>query len=181
MSIKSPQDVRDFWFSEEMLPYWFKKSDDIDSQIIQLFGATYEAAHAGKLDHWMNRAEDALALMITLDQFPRNLFRESGRSFESNGLALKYARIALDKGYDQQCDEAARTFFYLPFMHSENLADQDRSIKLYENLGDQNSLHFAQKHRDIVAQFGRFPHRNDVLGRENTPEETEFLKTHSGF
>lgn len=181
MSTKSPQDVRDFWFSKEMRPYWFQKSDDIDRQIIQIFGSTYEAAHAGRLDHWINEADDALALVITLDQFPRNMFRGSGRSFESNDLALRHARTALDKGYDQQCDPTARQFFYLPFMHSEDLTDQERSVKLYEALGNQNSLHFAREHRDIVAQFGRFPHRNAVLDRENTPEETEFLKTHSGF
>lgn len=181
MTTKSPQDVRDFWFSAEMEPYWFEKSDDIDNQIIQLFGSTYEAAHGERLNHWMNGPEDALALMITLDQFPRNMFRGSGRSFESNDIVLKHARAAIVQGFDQKTDAKARQFFYLPFMHSEDLADQERSVKLYEALGDENSLRFAIVHRDIVAQFGRFPHRNAVLGRENTPEETEFLKTHKGF
>lgn len=181
MALKSPQDVRDFWFSDLMQPFWFKKSDEIDRQIIQLFGETYEAAHAGRLKHWMDTPEDALALVIVLDQFPRNMFRGSGRSFESNDLALSVARRVLDRGYDQSLDPTRRQFLYLPFMHSEDPDDQDRSVRLYEALGNQHSLHFACEHRDIVARFGRFPHRNAVLGRENTSEETEFLKTHDGF
>lgn len=181
MTVKTPQDVRDFWFSEDMQPFWFAKSDQIDRQIIQLFGETYEAAHAGRLSGWLGNAGDALALIIVLDQFPRNMFRGSGRSFESNDLALSAARVALDKGFDQAQEPTPRQFFYLPFMHSEELADQERSVRLYEALGNENSLHFAREHRDIVARFGRFPHRNAVLGRDSTAEETEFLKTHSGF
>lgn len=181
MTIKTPQDVRDFWFSAEMQPYWFKKSDEIDRRIIQLFGPTYEAAYGGHLQDWAQNALDSLALVIVLDQFPRNMFRGSPRSFESNDHALAEARHALDKGYDQECDETTRQFFYLPFMHSEDLADQERSVALYEALGNDHSLHFAREHRDIVARFGRFPHRNAVLGRENLAEEAEFLKTHSGF
>ena len=181
MSVKTPQDVRDFWFSDQMQPFWFKKSDDIDRQIIQLFGETYEAAHAGRLKHWLDGPEDALALAIVLDQFPRNMFRGSARSFESNDLALTVARQALADGHDQQLDPTRRQFLYLPFMHSEDLQDQELSVRLYEALGNEHSLHFAREHRDIVARFGRFPHRNAVLGRENTPEEAEFLKTHDGF
>ncbi len=181
MSVKTPQDVRDFWFSDQMQPFWFKKSDDIDRQIIQLFGETYEAAHAGRLKHWLDGPEDALALAIVLDQFPRNMFRGSARSFESNDLALTVARQALADGHDQQLDPTRRQFLYLPFMHSEDLQDQERSVRLYEALENEHSLHFAREHRDIVARFGRFPHRNAVLGRENTPEEAEFLQTHDGF
>ncbi|MDP0928529.1 DUF924 family protein [Paracoccus onubensis] len=181
MTVKTPQDVHDFWFSDGMRPYWFQKSDEIDRQIIQLFTPTYEAAHAGRLDHWGANAQDALALVITLDQFPRNMFRGNARSFESNDLALGHARHALEQGFDQECDETARAFFYLPFMHSEELADQEKSVKLYEALGNANSLHFARDHHDIIQRFGRFPHRNAILSRENTDDETEFLKTHSGF
>lgn len=181
MSLKTPKDVRDFWFSEEMRPYWFEKSDEIDNQIIRFFGESYEAAHAGRLTDWMGNAEDALALCILLDQCPRNMFRGSDRSFESNDLALTVARQALERGFDQQVDATARQFFYLPFMHSEDIDDQDRSVRLYEALGDRNSLHFAREHRDIIARFGRFPHRNAALGRESTAEEAAFLETHSGF
>lgn len=181
MQIKTPAEVLDFWFSERMRPSWFAKSDEIDAEIRQDFTQTYEAAHAGELNHWMDRPHDALALAIVLDQFPRNIFRGSARSFESNDLALRVAYTALDRGHDAEVTAEERQFFYLPLMHSEELADQERSVTLYEALGDENSLKFAREHRDIVARFGRFPHRNAILGRDSTPEETEFLKTHSGF
>ncbi len=178
---KTAQDVLDFWFSEEMRPHWFSKSDQIDKDIAARFSETYEAAHAGRLDEWMEEADSALALVIVLDQFPRNIHRGGPRSFESNDLALRHARTALDRGYDRDQDPERRQFLYLPFMHSEDLADQERSVRLYEDLGNDNSLHFAREHRDIVARFGRFPHRNAILDRDSTPEEAEFLKTHSGF
>lgn len=178
---KTAQDVLDFWFSEEMRPHWFSKSDQIDKDIAARFSETYEAAHAGRLDEWMEKADSALALVIVLDQFPRNIHRGGPRSFESNDLALRHARTALDRGYDRAQDPERRQFLYLPFMHSEDLADQERSVRLYEDLGNDSSLHFAREHRDIVARFGRFPHRNAILDRDSTPEEAEFLKTHSGF
>lgn len=178
---KTPQDVLDFWFSDLMKPNWFAKSDDIDSRIRNDFAETYQAAHEGRLDHWMEDADSALALVIVLDQFPRNIHRGDARSFESNDIALRHARTALERGFDRDQSPDRRQFFYLPFMHSEDLADQERSVALYEVLGNDHSLHFARDHRDIVARFGRFPHRNAILGRDSTPEETEFLKTHSGF
>lgn len=181
MTTASPEQIRDFWFSDEMRPYWFERSDAIDQKITETFGPTYQAAHDGALDHWIETPEDALALIIALDQFPRNMFRGSPRSFESNDIALRHARAALDRGHDAQVAADARSFFYLPFMHSEDLADQERSVALYQVLGNEIGLKFAEEHRDIVARFGRFPHRNAVLGRETTEEEAEFLKTHSGF
>ncbi|MDB6177155.1 DUF924 domain-containing protein [Paracoccus sp. Z330] len=181
MTLKTPLDISNFWFAAEMQPYWFKKSDDIDRQIIQLFAETYEAAHAGRLSDWAHDCESALALVIVLDQFPRNMFRNSSRSYESNDLALTVARRALENGCDGKVDPTRRQFFYLPFMHSEDLDDQNKSVALYEALGNAHSLHFAKEHRDIIARFGRFPHRNAVLGRQNSPEEEAFLKTHTGF
>lgn len=181
MTIKTAKDVLAFWFSDRMKPYWFAKSDQIDTQISEEFGDTYQAAHDGQLDGWMDSSDQALALCIVLDQFPRNMFRGSPRSFESNDRVLGYARMALDRGFDQEQDPKRRQFFYLPFMHSEDLSDQRQSVALYEELGNQHSLHFAREHHDIVARFGRFPHRNTVLGRNSTPEEAEFLKTHKGF
>ncbi|MBM3603764.1 MAG: DUF924 domain-containing protein [Alphaproteobacteria bacterium] len=178
---KTPEQVLDFWFSDRMQPFWFAKSDEIDAHIRDEFGATYEEAHAGRLDHWIEAPDTALALVIALDQFPRNIFRGSPRSFESNDLALRHARTSLERGYDARQAPDRRQFLYLPFMHSEDLDDQTRSVQLYEALGNQHSLHFARDHRDIVARFGRFPHRNAILGRDSTPEEAEFLKTHSGF
>lgn len=181
MTVQTPQAIRDFWFAPENQPFWFEKSDDFDQQVISQFGDTYEAAALDKLPGWLDDPQDALALVIALDQFPRNMFRGSPRSFESNDLALRYARAALDRGYDKEIEEIRRPFLYLPFMHSEDLADQDLSVHLYEAYGNENNLKFAQEHRDIIARFGRFPHRNAVLGREDTPEEAEFLQTHKGF
>ncbi|WP_304619407.1 DUF924 family protein [Paracoccus sediminilitoris] len=181
MTVTTAAEVLDFWFSDQMQPYWFAKSDQIDAQIGQRFADTYQAAHDGQLDDWMTDADSALALCIVLDQFPRNMFRGSPRSFESNRIALDHARKALELGHDQAQDPTRRQFFYLPFMHSEDLADQTTSVRLYEDLGNQHSLHFAREHRDIVERFGRFPHRNAVLGRDSTPEEAVFLETHKGF
>ena len=181
MTIKTAQDVLDFWFSVATEADWFAKSDEFDRRIAQDFGDTYEAAHRRELDGWMETPQGALALVIALDQFPRNMFRGSGRSFESNDLALEHARAAVEAGYDRQVDPTQRQFFYLPFMHSEDLPDQTRSVELYEALGNESSLQYAIAHRDIVERFGRFPHRNAALDRPSTPDEAEFLKTHSGF
>jgi uncharacterized protein (DUF924 family) len=181
MTTKTAQDVLDFWFSEDVAPNWFVKSDDIDAAIRDRFADTYQAAHRRELDGWAETPQGALALVIVLDQFPRNIFRGSGRAFESNDIVLDHARKALDAGFDQQVDARARQFFYLPFMHSEDLPDQTRSVELYEALGNANSLDYAIQHRDIVERFGRFPHRNAALDRPNTPDEDEFLKTHKGF
>lgn len=181
MTIRTAQDVLDFWFSADMEPNWFAKSDAIDVRIRDRFAATYEAAHRRELDDWAATPEGALALIVVLDQFPRNLFRGAGRAFESNDIALEHARAALDAGFDGQVDPTRRQFFYLPFMHSEDLPDQTRSVELYEALGNPSSLDYAIQHRDIVERFGRFPHRNAALDRPNTPDEEEFLKTHNGF
>jgi uncharacterized protein (DUF924 family) len=173
--------VLDFWFSENVEKHWFVRSDDLDEDIKQRFLALYEQAHSGALDAWGSELHSALALTIILDQFPRNMFRGSGRAFEADAKARQIAKAAIEKGFDQQVSEKQRAFFYLPLMHSEELADQQQSVELYEALGNENSLDYAQQHLDIIAQFGRFPHRNIALKRENTPQETEFLKTHSGF
>lgn len=177
----TPADILSFWFSDRMQPYWFAKSNEIDKEIAARFCDSYEAARAGQLDHWAGSADDALALVITLDQFPRNIYRGGPRAFESDALALRHAKAALEAGHDAAQPAERRTFFYLPFMHAETLEDQTRSVELYEALGNENALHFAHEHRDIIARFGRFPHRNAILGRESSDEEREFLKTHSGF
>ena len=176
-----PQDVLDFWFSAKMRENWFNKSDGIDAEIREKFLAAYEDARADKLEDWKQQPESALALTILFDQFPRNMFRGSPRSFESDGLARDVAAQALDHDFDRKLSAEQRQFFYLPFMHSEHLSDQKRCVDLYEKLGDEFSLGFARQHHDIIERFGRFPHRNKVLDRETTSEEAEFLKEHAGF
>lgn len=178
---KTPQQILDFWFSDHLSRYWFAKSDDIDREIAARFAGTHEAAHAGRLDDWIEEPDSALALVIALDQFPRNIYRGGPRAYASDPLALSHAEAALDRGHDQTQPPERRQFFYLPFMHTEDLAAQNRSVALYEALGNEKALHFARDHRDIIARFGRFPHRNAILGRDTTPDEAAFLKTHSGF
>lgn len=173
--------VLDFWFAPGMQDRWFVRSDDFDRQIVERFGALYDRAHLGELSDWSDSREGALALTIVLDQFPRNMFRGSPRAFESDHQARCLCRKVLAKGFDQQSSIDERQFLYLPLEHSEALRDQKDSVEMYRALGDAEALDFAIRHHDIIAQFGCFPHRNAVVGRENTPEETEFLKTHSGF
>ena len=129
-----------------------------------------------ELDSMANDPQGCLALIILLDQFSRNMFRGSAQAFAADEKALAHARTAVERGLDQQLPPFQRTFVYLPFEHSESLADQDRSVALFEALGDENTYDYAVRHRDIIVRFGRFPHRNVILGRESTPEELEFLK-----
>lgn len=177
----NPQDILNFWFSEATAAHWFVRSDALDIEIKLRFSAVYEQALVGGLADWEKDANTALALSIVLDQFPRNMFRGTPKAFASDAQACHLSKSALEKAYDQAVDQTARQFFYLPLMHSEVLEDQELCVKLYEALGNDFSLGFAREHRDIVKRFGRFPHRNAILGRQNTPEETEFLKTHTGF
>ncbi len=173
-SIALPTDVLAFWM-EAGPDRWFKKDDAFDAAILDRFVATYEAAADGKLADWEATPDGALAHVIVLDQFPRNMFRGSARTYAADPLARAVADRALARQDDRMVDPALRTFFYLPFMHSEALADQERCVALYRALGDAESLRYAEDHADIVRRFGRFPHRNDVLGRATTAEEQAFL------
>lgn len=158
---------------------WFAKDDDFDARFKDFCLDLHMQAAARGLDHWSGTAEGALALLILLDQLPRNAFRGTAHMFATDPLARMIAEKAIAAGQDMQIESLLRGFFYLPFMHSETLADQERSVRLNAPLGG-DSLAYAIEHRDIIARFGRFPHRNDVLGRETTPEEAAFLDS-GGF
>ena len=173
--------VLDFWFAPGMEKKWFERSDEIDHEIRTRFGALYERARRGELDGWAETREGALALTIVLDQFPRNMFRGSPRAFESDHHARMLCRKVLAEGFDQESTFEERLFLYLPLEHSESMRDQKDSLKMYTALGNAEILDYALQHHDIIARFGCFPHRNHVIGRETTPEEAEFLKTHKGF
>ena len=153
---------------------WFAKDADFDRRFREAFIQAHEAAARGDLDGWAATAEGALALLLLLDQFPRNVFRGMPRMYATDAAARRIAAAAVDAGHDQGMPRELRTFFYLPFGHSEDLADQERSVKLCAPLGPPDSVQ-AEGHHDIVKRFGRFPHRNRVLGRNMTPEEQEFL------
>lgn len=189
-------EVLTFWFGERGLEdgvdeatasRWFKsKSDAFDEEIRSRFGAVYEKAKAGSLDDWASSPRGRLALLLLLDQFSRNMFRGSGRMFESDAKALSLALEGLALGHDRAVGVDGRKFFYMPLMHAEDLPNQERCISLFEEMRDEldgkaresaaESVGFAVRHRDIIKRFGRFPHRNEMLGRASTPEEIEFLK-----
>ncbi len=171
--VTTATDVVQFWRNAGP-QRWFRKDEAFDADFRMRFMAAHEAAARGALDTWTSTAEGALALLILLDQFPRNSFRGTARMFATDAQARDVSRAALASGFDQQTDASLRNFFYLPFMHSEELADQDRALALCTALGP-DARHHAQVHRDIIVRFGRFPHRNAVLGRATTPDEQEFL------
>jgi uncharacterized protein (DUF924 family) len=170
----TPAEIIAFW-REAGPDKWFNKSDAFDAEIRHRFLATHEAAAAGRLSDWQTSPDGALALLLLLDQFPRNLFRGDARTYATDPLAREIADRAIANGFDAKVDSALRGFFYLPFMHSEKLADQERCVALYRAAGDANGTKWAEHHADIVGKYGRFPHRNALLGRETTPEEQAFL------
>jgi len=173
-----PADVVGYW-SNAGPAKWFARSWRFDEAIRLKFEPVHHRAARGEYSAWLNEPQGALALMILLDQFPRNLYRDSGHAFATDPLARSLAARAIEAGHDQHVDAALRIFFYLPFTHSEALADQDRSVALFEAhdaaTGDIESLKFAVTHREVIRRFGRFPHRNPALGRESTAEELAFL------
>jgi uncharacterized protein (DUF924 family) len=173
MSVAAPAAVIAFWRAAGP-DRWFERDNAFDDEVRRRFLATYEAAAAGKLTDWEQSAEGSLALLILLDQFPRNMFRGEARAFATDALARAVASRAILNGFDGAFPDM-RGFFYLPFEHSENLADQERCIALYKAAGDADGVKWAEIHADIIRRFGRFPHRNAVLGRMTTPEEQKFL------
>ena len=186
----SPDDILDFWFGREDEPgygefrhAWFQKDEDFDRQVQTRFREVYERAANGELDGWRKEARSALALVILLDQFPRNMFRGDARTHATDAKALETAEYAVARALDRELPAFQRMFLYMPYMHSESVEIQRRSVDLFERLageeGAPDVTGYAVAHRDIVERFGRFPHRNAILGRETSPEEAEFL-TRSG-
>jgi uncharacterized protein (DUF924 family) len=167
-------DIVAFW-REAGPKRWFAKDAAFDNEIRRRFLAIHEAAAAGKLSDWEQSAEGVLALLILLDQFSRNMFRGQARAFASDSMARAITAGAIVRGLDSQVEPSMRGFFYVPFEHSEDLADQERGIALYKAAGDAEGLKWAELHADIIRRFGRFPHRNAALGRVTTPEEQAFL------
>jgi uncharacterized protein (DUF924 family) len=175
----SPADVIGFW-TEAGAKRWFSKDEAFDTQIRERFLAVHEAAAAGKLADWERTPEGSLALLLLLDQFPRNMFRGSRRSYATDQRALAIAEQAIARGDDRRVPKELRGFLYLPHQHAEDLAVQERGVALYREAGDAEGLKWAELHADIIRRFGRFPHRNPLLGRSTTPDEQAFLDSH-GF
>ncbi len=179
--IATSAEILSFWFAERVRPLWFRSTPEFDAEIRQRFEQTWQAARHGQLSAWEADAAGALALVIVLDQFPLNMYRNKAAGFSTEAAAREVARRAIDRGWDKGLDGFARAFLYLPFMHSENLVDQDLSVALYEAAGLHDNLRFARHHREIVRRFGRFPHRNAALNRESTPDELNWLDSKEAF
>ena len=177
--MQQAEQIVDFW-RDAGLPKWFGGGAAFDIECEQFRDPHYAAAR-GEYEGWLDTADGALALLLLLDQIPRNIFRGSAHSYATDPLARQYADRAIIAGHDQAFDPSLRAFFYLPFEHSEAMADQDRAVALFEPLGNANYLDYAKAHRDVIARFSRFPHRNAAMGRDNTPEEQAWLDAGGGF
>jgi uncharacterized protein (DUF924 family) len=179
--------ILEFWFGKpdeadygKSRKVWFTKNPEFDDEVRSRFLNVHNQAAAGELDDWNATPQGCLALIILLDQFPRNMFRGQPQAFATDPQALAYARHAVTQGFDKELPKLQRWFVYLPFEHSENLADQRQCVELCEQLGDEpemrEAIDYAYRHLRVIERFGHFPHRNQILGRETTPEEAEFLK-----
>ncbi|WP_298491783.1 DUF924 family protein [uncultured Maritimibacter sp.] len=175
----TPESILEFWLDDVGQKGWYDSSPDLDRTIRERFGGAWAQAAQGAFSLWLTYPSGALAYLILTDQFPRNMFRDEAKAFSTDKVALAAAKCAIDKGWDLKIDEPARQFFYLPLMHSENLADQDRCVRLMltrmPETGKSNLLH-AKVHREVIRRFGRFPYRNAALSRTSTAPETNFVE-----
>ena len=186
--VQAIREILDFWFRPLSDPehgkareFWWNATPEIDDEIRQRFGALLDKAIAGKLDAWRKSPDGALALIVLCDQFSRNMQRRTPRAFSGDAKALETARYAMARHYPAAYSNDMRIFFFMPFQHSEDLGDQDFCCTLFAALGNEDGDKAAVDHRDIVARFGRFPHRNEVLGRSSTADELDYLKTAERF
>lgn len=170
------QRVLDFWFKELTPKQWFAKSDELDNTIKERFSHTLEAAANGECWQWRKEAKGRLAEIIVLDQFSRNIYRDTPRAFAQDNIALVLAQEAVEQGVDKLLDSDEKAFLYMPYMHSESKLIHEQAMRLFDQPGLENNYDFEVKHKEIIDQFGRYPHRNAILSRESTPDEEAFLK-----
>ncbi|MCH1486597.1 MAG: DUF924 domain-containing protein [Alphaproteobacteria bacterium] len=176
MSVDKKQEILDFWFSEIERTDWYRKSDSFDAIMRQRFSADVDNALEGRLDDWARSPDGRLALILLLDQMTRNLFRDTPRAFSGDEIALGLSQAAVAEGQvEQELNVFRRIFLLMPFMHSEDMAVEQKSVTLFAKYADANSTDFAQRHLSLIEQFGRFPHRNKILGRASTDAEKEYL------
>lgn len=175
------QDILNFWFEEHSPKDWFASNAEFDQKIEARFGTVLAQAAKGELAPWRTDVKGRLAEIIVLDQFSRNVYRATPRAFAQDSMALVLAQEMVLQGMDKTVKAPQLAFVYLPFMHSESLLMQEESVRLYKAAKLENNIGFAEEHRDIIKRFGRFPHRNSVLGRTSTAEELKFMETHKGF
>ena len=177
----TPDEVLAFWFNEPISSHWFSSTPEIDALIRDKFESLWATASNNGLDEWREMVTGSLALVIILDQFPLNMYRGEAISFSTEALAVDVSLAAIKKGFDQQLDSQQKAFLYMPLMHSESMQHQALSVELYEKAGLESNARFARHHRDIIRRFGRFPHRNAILGRESSPDELEYLESKEAF
>lgn len=176
-----PTDILDYWYSERMQKHWFASTQALDQDIRDKYQTLWAQAADGALDHWQETPEGALALAIVLDQLPLNMFRGQPESFQTEQQAVSVAKQAIARGYDAQLPKERLAFLFMPLMHSENLDDQDLSVQMFGKYDLTDNLRFAEHHRGLVRIYGRFPHRNAILGRESTAEEEAYLRSDGAF
>ena len=175
------QEIVDFWFSDEVRKLWFNSTPEFDRSLTERYAETLQQAANGDLDHWMQTAQGCLALVIILDQFPLNMFRGTAQSFATEARSRDVARHAIEQGLDKTLTMDQRAFLYMPFMHSESLADQELALELFDQPGFEGNYRFARHHHGIIERFGRFPHRNEALGRSSSEAEVEYLNSKEAF
>lgn len=173
----SYQDILHFWFNELSVKDWWSKNDLLDQNITRRFGDLHHQASQGELWSWRESCQGRLAEIIVLDQFSRNIYRNHRKSFANDPMALALSQEAVAKSCDQNLSADEKSFLYIPFMHSESSAIHHQAVKLYDQPGLEKNLEFEILHKNIIDRFGRYPHRNKILGRESTKEEIDFLKT----
>ena len=176
-----PIDIISYWYSDKIQKHWFSSTPELDKEIRLKYEQTWISAAAGELDEWKNTPEGCLALILILDQLPLNMFRGESKSFQTERKAIEVALTAINHDFDKKLSNDKLPFLFMPFMHSEKLEEQNLSVKLYKEHNLGNNLRFAQHHREIVKIFGRFPHRNKILGRESTKAENEYLNSKNSF
>ncbi|MBU2158957.1 DUF924 domain-containing protein [Patescibacteria group bacterium] len=177
----TPQEIIHFWFVENGSEQWFQKDAEFDECIRARFLNAYNDALHDKTAEWRTTPEGRLAEILVLDQFARNMFRGTPQAFSGDQKALALAKEAISAGDDTKLDSVQRQFLYMPYMHSESREVHEEAVALFEKLGNPQTLEYEVLHKEIIDQFGRYPHRNSILGRESTPKEEEFLKNHEGF
>ena len=177
----SVEEIIEYWFSPEISKHWFASTTQLDAEIRNKYEPCWKAAASGDLEHWLTSPLGCLALVIVLDQFPLNMFRNRPESFSTEAKSIEIARYALEQEFDKDLQQPQKVFLYMPFMHSELLSDQDRSVELFTQAGLKENQRFAEHHRELIQRFGRFPHRNRILGRTSTPEEIAYLSSKKAF
>ncbi len=175
------EQVLDFWFTKPIRDHWFSSTPEVDQQITDNYEAVWEQAKSGEFDSWKDSADGCLALCVLLDQLPLNMFRGEAKSFGTEQQAVGIAKHAIKAGLDNEISNDRVSFLYMPLMHSENMDDQGLAVSCFDKAKLEGNLKFAKHHRNIVEQFGRFPHRNEALGRTSSPAEIEYLNSDKAF